>query len=87
MGAAVLRDRATALTPAGPANSSCGYFIVGEGPAMWRLYRQWLAREAAADLPTSAGLPAIIAAAQATFGLFAQAGQWVAAQPAMPRSR
>jgi heme oxygenase len=34
MGAAVLRDRATALTPAGPANSSCGYFIAGDVAAI-----------------------------------------------------
>lgn len=78
LGAAVLRDRATALTLAGPAHSACGYFSVGDGPAMWRLFRQWLA---GANGPTPDDLPAMIAAAKATFQLFAQAAQWAAAAP------
>ena len=84
MGAAVLRDRATAPTPDGPARSTCGYFVVGEGPAMWRLFREWLAREGRADTAPD-GLPTMIAAARASFALFALAAQWAAAQSALPR--
>lgn len=76
MGAAVLRQRATASTPIGPAHSVCGYFAPGDGPAMWRLFRQWLQNAAGPD-----DLPAMIEGAKATFHLFAQAAQWAAAQP------
>ena len=82
MGAAVLRDRAIAPMPGGPAHGVCGFFAVGEGPAMWRLFRIWLGREAGAG---EGGLPAMIEAAKATFELFARAGQWAAAQPDLAR--
>ncbi len=86
MGAAVLRDRATAPTPGGPANGVCGYFAVGEGPAMWRLFREWLTSEERASLAGTAPspLPAILDAATATFRLFAEAAHWAAGQPVRP---
>jgi heme oxygenase len=80
MGAAVLRNRATAPTPAGPANTACNYFTATEGSAMWRLFREWLS--VAGGPP--AELAAMIEAAGATFQLFAQAAEWVAAQPLLP---
>lgn len=77
MGAAVLRQRATALTPGGPAHSACGYFTTGDGPAQWRQFRQWLASAAVSP----GDLPGMIAAAKATFDLFAQAARLAAAGP------
>ena len=77
MGAAVLRNRATAPTPVGIANGVCGYFMPGEGPAMWRRFREWL-------VGTPDDLAAMIEGAKAAFHLFAQAGQWAADQPVLP---
>jgi heme oxygenase len=75
MGAAVLRQRATALTPTGVAQDVCGFFAIGEGPGQFRLFRQWLAQR-----PAEA-VAAISYAATATFHLFAQAAK-LAAQDA-----
>jgi|SRR5579863_8541614 len=98
MGAAVLRKRATALTPGGPAHSVCGYFAVGEGPAMWRLFREWLADSAlrngglASEGPANAaggvpsGLAVMIGAATATFQLFAAAAHLATGQTLPPLS-
>jgi heme oxygenase len=85
MGAAVLRKQATALTPAGPASASCGYFAADGGPVMWRLFREWLADQASTDEASEpAELAAMVHAAEATFQLFARAAEWAAAQPVLP---
>jgi heme oxygenase len=80
MGAAVLRNQATAMTPRGPAHTACGYFAQGEGPAVWRLFRLWLSQQSehAAAGRAAVDLPGMIGAAKAAFQLFADAADLAA---------